>query len=172
MTIFQRHSRLTVWFYVLLAVIRRALETMRLQYWKTVRGWDIGAKVRVHWSAKLPRTLSVHLKDRACISPNVRIIAEAPGGTLCMGADASVSQHATLDVSGELIIGERVVISDSAMIYTHSHGQDPRSKPRMHRLEIGNDVWVCARAMVLSSARKVPDGTIVPANSVWKSPPK
>ena len=58
--------------------------------------------------------------------------------------------HCTTNGNGTQI-GSNVTISEGVNIQTHSHGLNPRSKPIKMPLNIGNNVWIGANAIVLSS---------------------
>jgi len=78
----------------------------------------------------------------------------------------------TLDVSGGLLLGDDVTVSDGAVLFSHTHNYASAQRPWRSQgviaapLMIGNDVWVGARALVLGSAGVIGDGAIIAAGSV------
>ena len=159
--IWERVDPVSLPFCVVWAILRRIIETVRLAYWRRILGWEIGPGVRVHLTARIPRCVKVVLKEGASISQGVRFVAEYNGGELYVGESASIAQFSVLDVTGRLIIESGATISEGAVLYTHSHGRDPRNPAVAHTLTIGEKAWICARAMVLCSAKKVGDRAIV-----------
>lgn len=102
------------------------------------------------------------------ISENVRIVDI---GRLTIHDGAGVAPGAVLDCRGGLTIGSDSMVGVDAMLLTTSHRfaaidvpmrlQGLESAP----LEIGSDVWIGARAIVLSGVR-IGQGAIVGAGSV------
>jgi hypothetical protein len=58
------------------------------------------------------------------------------------------------------------LLSEGVLIYTQDHGYDPRSLPTCSPLEIGENVWIGARAIVLPSVRKIGNGAIIGAGAL------
>jgi acetyltransferase-like isoleucine patch superfamily enzyme len=169
MNIWERHGFIEAPFYALGAVLRRVAETVRLAYWRAVFGWNIGRGVRVHWTVHIPRKLKVRLGDGAVLGRKTYIIAELRGGALEIGPNTNV-EACLLDVSGPLTIGANSTISRGAAIYTHSHGRNPKNSPTAYPISIGDRVWICSNAIVLSSTKTVGDGAIVGPSEVVREP--
>lgn len=94
----------------------------------------------------------------------------------CYGIDAGrnlhVSAGAVLYGRGGLVIGNDVMIGHYATIYSSQHRWDLgadipmiRQGHRPERVEIGDDVWIGAHAVVLPGVR-IATGTVVAAGSV------
>ena len=66
--------------------------------------------------------------------------AELTGGTLRIGNGVQINREVSLDFTGGLQIGDGVLISEQAVIYTHDHGLDPRSVPQPRPKVIGPNV--------------------------------
>ena len=170
MVIHDRCSRVMLIFALPLALVRRLLEKLRISYWRHVQGWKIGEGAYVHWTVKLPRRLNVTLGENASIGQGTRVVAELSGGTLSMAANAKVAQFSLLDCTGALVLDEGVTVSEGSILYTHSHGRNPRNPPRGFSLRIGKGVWICAHAMILASTRTIGENAIVGPYSVIREP--
>jgi acetyltransferase-like isoleucine patch superfamily enzyme len=89
-----------------------------------------------------------------------------------IGKSLHVGAHCLIDLSGEVKIGDRVTLSEGAKIFTHTHpiddgAQNWRSNPlRFCSLEVGDDVWIGASAIILPSVKKIGAGAIIGAGSV------
>jgi len=89
-----------------------------------------------------------------------------------IGEGLHVGFGALIDLSGGIIIGDRVTVSEGAKIFTHSHAvdncpQDWRLAPvKFSSLTIGDDVWVGANAIILSSVRAIGAGAIIASGAV------
>jgi acetyltransferase-like isoleucine patch superfamily enzyme len=170
MKIWKRHSAFALPFVVLSVALRRVAETMRLIYWRKVFGWEIGHNVRVHLSVHIPRKLIVRLGDGVVLARRIEINTDTCTGILEIGNNTNIAQDCSLDVSGKLKIGANVTISEGVAIYTHSHGRNPRRKPIGHTVIIDDDVWICTRALVLSSARTIGARAIIGAGEIVREP--
>lgn len=100
------------------------------------------------------------------IAHGVIIGAEMKRGKMVLGDRVEVNARSLLDHTGELIIEDDVLISQDVIIYTHDHGLDPRSAAQPRRKRIGKNVWIGARAMILSSCEEIGDGAIVGAGAI------
>jgi len=91
--------------------------------------------------------------------------------TFAIGSNVSISEKVVIDYSGGVRIGNDVWISPGASIYTHDHialSRKLKSKQniRYSSLEIGEDAWIGARAIILPSVRRIGHGAIIGAGSV------
>ncbi|MBE0670938.1 MAG: acyltransferase [Anaerolineales bacterium] len=84
--------------------------------------------------------------------------------------DVQINTGCHIDHSGGLTVGAKTLISSDVVIYTHSHGYDPRSKPTMTPLVIGDNVWVGARTIIMAGVGAIEDGSIIAAGSIVTKP--
>lgn len=88
------------------------------------------------------------------------------------GVGCQLGAHVTVDISGGVSIGDYVTVSEGAMIFTHSHRVGKRSIRWRDQgidyshLEIGDDVWIGAGAIVLPSVQRISTGAIIAAGAV------
>ena len=71
-----------------------------------------------------------------------------------------------VDFSGGVHIGKDTLISEFAKILTHSHGYDPRSKPRPKALKIGSSVWIGTGVIITENVSYIGDNSIVATGSI------
>lgn len=80
------------------------------------------------------------------------------------------SRNIEVDISGGIIIGKNVTISDNVTIQTHKHEYDGFSifddQTSSSSLEIGDEVWICNSVIVTSSVDSIGEGAIIAAGSV------
>lgn len=94
------------------------------------------------------------------------------GARLSIGDDLHVGRDCLIDLSGSVTIGDRVTVSDGAKIFTHSHpiddtAQDWRqSGVTFSELCIGDDAWIGANAIILSTVTEIGPGSVIGAGSV------
>lgn len=91
---------------------------------------------------------------------------ELPGGYLRAGHRVQINADVHLDMTGGLVIGDDVLISEGAVIYTHDHGHDPRSVPVGYPKTIDRGAWIGMRAIILPGCRHVGAGAVIGAGAV------
>jgi acetyltransferase-like isoleucine patch superfamily enzyme len=94
------------------------------------------------------------------------VSSERPGTKLEIGNDVQVNRNVHLDITGGLCIGDGVMISEDAVIYTHNHGLDPHSAPMACAKEIGADVWIGMRAVILPQCTYIGRGAVIGAGAI------
>ncbi|WP_341366841.1 acyltransferase [Yoonia sp. BS5-3] len=92
--------------------------------------------------------------------------AEIGDAPLMIGDHVQINRDVHLDVTGGLSIGAGTLISEEAVIYTHDHGSDPRSRPTPMGKFIGSHVWIGMRAVILPQCRRIGEGAIIGAGAV------
>jgi hypothetical protein len=96
----------------------------------------------------------------------VHATSEAPGGILKIGNRVQINRDAHLDFTGNLRIGDDVMISEGAVLYTHDHGLDPRSKPAQVSKSVGAGVWVGMRAVILPQCQSIGANAVIGAGAI------
>jgi acetyltransferase-like isoleucine patch superfamily enzyme len=108
---------------------------------------------------------------RGCFfGADARLVSESASGSLQVGDGTQVSHGTMLDFTGNMVIGQRVLISPGAAVYTHDHGHDPHSKPNGHALVVEDDAWIGSSAIVLPGVRRIGKKAIVGAGAVVTKP--
>jgi len=91
-------------------------------------------------------------------------------GNVSLGRGLDINHDVEIDYSGGVVIGEDVWISQGVIIETHEHlisrEKKKNWKMRTHSLEIGDNVWIGANAIILPGAHKLGEGSIVAAGAV------
>ena len=96
-----------------------------------------------------------------------------PDSRFKIGKSLHVGYGALIDLSGTVVIGDRVTISEGSRIFSHTHVVDGGVQDwRLNEtrfssyLAIGDDVWIASSVVVLSSVKKIGVGAIVTAGSI------
>ena len=92
--------------------------------------------------------------------------SEITGAILEVGNHVQINRDVHLDITGGLTIGDDVMISESAVIYTHDHGLDPRAAPQAYEKTISADVWIGMRAVILPQCQRIGQGAVVGAGAI------
>lgn len=98
------------------------------------------------------------------------LVSESPLGQLRVGNGVQVSSGTVIDFTGNVEIGDRVLISPGVRILSHDHGYDPRSDPVRISISISEDVWIGDCAIILSSVERIEKGAIIGAGAVVTKP--
>ena len=80
-----------------------------------------------------------------------------------------IKPSAILDLSADIFLGEGIIISDDAILYTHEHDHSDGSdhhKVWARTKRIGSNVYIGARAIILANCTHIPDGVVIGAGSV------
>jgi acetyltransferase-like isoleucine patch superfamily enzyme len=109
---------------------------------------------------------AVSFGARCYIGRGVVMGTETPGAALSVGDGVEINTGANIDYSGGLEIGDGVLISEEALIYTHDHGLDPRSVPTLYRKQIGAGAWIGARVILMPKCRYIGTRAVVGAGAV------
>lgn len=125
-----------------------------------------GKGLVVQMGSQIRQPKNIFLGDKVSIGRGVSIFSEFSDSVLNAGANVQFNRHCEIDFSGGLVLGDNVVVSEAAVIMSHDHGFNPRSKPAKKKKTIGADVWVGARAIILPQAQNIGQGAIIAAGSV------
>lgn len=109
---------------------------------------------------------NVTIGNNTVVSQNVVMESEFSDSELFISDNVYVGRNSHLDFSGSLLILENTTISESVLIETHDHGQNPRSNPSKTKLEIGCNVWIGARAIILQGVKKIGANSIIAAGAI------
>lgn len=114
--------------------------------------------------ARTPKTIS--FGEHCEIGRNIKLVTEIDGANLTIADNVQINDDVSLDYTGNVSIGENCLISGESTIYSHSHGYDPRSKPKGKPLSIGANVWIGYRCIVLETCDVIGEGAIIGAGSL------
>lgn len=111
-----------------------------------------------------------------------RKILKKAGNHICVGRHAKISERVSIgensgigrncELYGEVIIGDNVLMASDVVIYTQNHEYINKNIPIIKqgtteekKVIIGNDVWICRRAMIMPGVI-VGDGAVIAAGAV------
>ena len=123
-------------------------------------------RVRINRSVYINPAKRCRFGSNLSIDTGTSISSELPTGWLHCSDDVQINRDVALDITGGLRIGAGTTVSSDVIIYTHSHGKNPRSKPEGFEKDIGTNVWIGSRAVILPSVRRISDGAIIGTGAV------
>ena len=101
-------------------------------------------------------------------------------GTLKVGDDCLFARGCDIDITGNLELGDRVDILEGVKVLTHAHDtyhlvDDREIIPFSNRayktnLKIGNNVTICAHAVILPGVREIGENSVIQAGAIVSKP--
>jgi acetyltransferase-like isoleucine patch superfamily enzyme len=143
----------------------RVLDKLSTALWKGNLAC-MGAQSVIQSHVTIRHPANVSLGARVHIGRRVTMGSEFPEGRIEFRNDVQINRGVQLDFTGGLILGERVLVSEDAVIYTHSHGHNPRSIPTKTPLIVEDDVWIGSRAIVIEGVNRIGRGALIAAGSI------
>ena len=125
-----------------------------------------GKDTIIQRGVKIIRPWEVSLGDKVIICQGVEISSEIIGSSLIVNNRVQINKNVKIDYSGDLLLAEDVLISENTVIYTHSHGYNPRSKPIKKPLTIGANSWIGSGVTICDSCDVIGDKTIIGSGSI------
>jgi len=135
---------------------------------------NVSARPRITGWVFMENPSKIQFGHRCLLCHGVALVSESQEGRLVLGDDVQLNGGARVDYSGDVWIGQGSLISSGVVIYSHSHGYDPRSVPMFLEKRIGKNVWIGAGALLTENVRLVGDDSIIAAGAVVTKdvPPK
>lgn len=127
---------------------------------------SMGSGSHIEFGVRIESPRNVHLGKNVRIGKGTLIVSEIASARLRIGDSVQINRSCHIDHTGNLEIGASSLISEGVIIYSHSHGNDPRSSARPIEKKIGENCWIGARSMILENASVLPNNTLVAAGSV------
>lgn len=151
-------------------IVKAAAKRVYRKLHSRIHSWNLkrcGRNINIGIGTYFPSPLSVSLGDNVSIADYCRVINdEIPTGELVIHDNVSIDRDCLIDYSGGLTIASNTHISFGVWISTHNHGADPHSIPSPCHLNIGKNVWIGAKAIILPQCNFIGDNAIVGAGAV------
>lgn len=127
---------------------------------------ESGRKLLIQKGSIIRYPKNIRVGNHVSIGRNVNIFTEFADSKLSIGDYSQINKNVELDFSGDLIIGNNVVISENSTIMSHDHGLRPKSKPVKVKKIIGSNVWIGARSIIMAQVKNIGPNSIIAAGSV------
>jgi len=145
----------------------------RLRGWFYSAGWR-DRRILIGPRVELIGRRNIHLADRVALYGNSYLNAARSEGYIRIGENTHVDQFCVLYGQGGLSIGAKCAIASGVTIYsqTNTYEVDPLAdiidQPVVYKpVSIGNDVWICSRAVILPGI-SVGDHAVIAAGAIVK----
>ncbi|WP_044290887.1 acyltransferase [Rivularia sp. PCC 7116] len=124
-----------------------------------------GSNSIVRWGTWISYPSNVFIGDNVFIANNVLIGSELKDSLLHISSSVQINDGVVIDYTGGITIAENTLIAQQSIIYSHSHGLNPHSKPKPMPKNIGSNCWLGARCLILESCSQISSGSIIGAGS-------
>ena len=138
-------------------------------FWK-LNFQKAGKNTKIQLGALIRYPQKISLGNDVNIGRDVEIFSEFPDSSLQIGDSSQLNKKVSLDFSGDVIIGKRVVISEESIIFSHSHGYNPFSEPEKRKLVIGDDVWIGSKCVITENVQSIGNNALIAAGAVVTKP--
>ncbi len=125
-----------------------------------------GHAIHIEFGAKIEYPLNVELGSNIFIGKHTTITSEAVDSQLRIADNVEISRGCFIDYTGGLSIEADCLFSAQTIIYTHSHGHNPRSQAVPFPKTIGRNVWIGVRAAVMEGCTYIAPSCIVASGAV------
>lgn len=127
---------------------------------------NCGKRVKIEFGAKISCPWRVSVGDNVNIGRGAVITTEMPSAELIIEDNVQINSGVFIDYSGGVEVRTDAFISADSIIYTHSHGADPRSLPLPFSLVIESGAWIGRGAFVSHSVNRIGVKSIIGAQAV------
>jgi acetyltransferase-like isoleucine patch superfamily enzyme len=120
----------------------------------------------VQYGTEIRNVKNVFFGENVSIGRYCQIFTEFQDSRLTIGNNSQINTKCQIDFSGDVKIGENVVISEESILMSHDHGYDPKSIPVKCPKLIEDNVWIGSRSLILPKVKVIGENSIVAAGSV------
>ncbi|WP_351019044.1 acyltransferase [Shewanella sp. AC91-MNA-CIBAN-0169] len=131
-------------------IIKFILDRFTTQFYRhSLR--EVGRSFFIEWGAVIESPKRVSVGDAVHIGKGTRILSESNFGSLRLGNNVEIGRECRIDITGNVIIKDNVLMSRGCQILSHSHGYYPRSIPEPKDLLIEDSVWLGSDVCIMDS---------------------
>lgn len=143
----------------------RLLDAAATAYYRAVCR-KFGPRSRVGWGTWITRPERVDIGSDVFVARGVLLGTEDAESTLILGDGVQLNVDVNIDFTGNVTIGANTLISEGAIIYSHSHGRQSKGPAGGFTKTIGASVWIGARSIIMHGCQVIGDSAIVGAGTV------
>jgi acetyltransferase-like isoleucine patch superfamily enzyme len=125
-----------------------------------------GKGIRIEFGAKISNPWNVTIGDNVSIGRGAVITTELPNSHLIIEDNVQINSNVFLDYTGGVKLRTDAFISADSIIYTHSHGIDPRSLPIPLPLVIESGAWIGRGVFISHSVKYIGAKSLIGAQAV------
>lgn len=151
---------------LLTVAVMRALAGKWRVIWAKLNGIKVQGRLYLGAGVQWVNPQRITLATGVSVAKGVRFWSELAAGKLDVREGVLIARNCVIDFSGGLTLEKGVLISEGAIVYTHDHGLDPRSKPSGTPLVVEEAAWIATQAIILPSVQRIGKGAVIAAGAV------
>jgi len=127
---------------------------------------SVGRGTQFQAGVRFAQPAQVSIGENCYFWRGCHVSADVPDAPLVIADRVQINRAVHLDTTGGLTIGNDVVISEQAVLYTHDHGHDPHAAPELLPKTVADGVWIGMAAVILPQCRRIGRGAIIGAGAI------
>lgn len=134
-----------------------------------VHTWNlgiVGCSLIIYKNFKYRYPSKIHLGNNVFIDENVTFSSEKGQEYLLVENGVSFGNDVFIDYTGGIIIREKTHIAFGTYINTHTHGYDYTNEAKGYPLEIGENVFIGAKSIILYNCNRIGKNAIIGVGSI------
>jgi acetyltransferase-like isoleucine patch superfamily enzyme len=143
-----------------LKAVKFILDRLVTQFYKfTLKG--VGSEFSMEWGVVIESPGRVLIGNNVHIGKGTKILSESNSGSLTLGNNVEIGRECRIDITGNIVVKDNVLMSRGCQILTHTHGYNPHSKPESSDLLIEQSVWLGSDVCIMHSCEFIAASTIL-----------
>lgn len=126
----------------------------------------IGKNVRIGWGTWMMSPWNITIGNNVRIGRNVMFGAEFSDAILSISDGVQINDNVKIDFSGGVQILDSAFISESVVIYTHDHGDDPRGPAYPSSKILHKNSWVGSNVILTHGCKSIGAKSIIGSGAV------
>jgi len=127
---------------------------------------EFGLGSHVAWGTWMSFPEKVRIGKNVYIGRDCLFSSETASGYLTLEDGVKINSDVLIDFSGGVLVKMDAFISEGVVVYSHTHGRDPRAEATWVKKEIGEKTWIGAQAIVMHSCEAIGRDSIIGVSSV------
>lgn len=165
--VFKNYNYRVVPLILIRILFRKILDKSTTYYWRSA-GVKIGKSSVIQRGFKTNCPKKIFIGENCLVSKNVSIMTECPSNnsTLEIEDGSQINSFVKIDITGGVLIKKHSLISSEVTIFTHSHGDNPKSLPVGLPLSILENCWIGERSIIMQGVSTIGSNSIIGCGTI------
>jgi acetyltransferase-like isoleucine patch superfamily enzyme len=152
---------------LIIILSRKFLDKLTTYYWK-FSGVKVGKGSVIQRGFKTNCPKKIIIGKKCLISKGVTVTTECPlnSAMLKISDDCQINNSVKIDITGGVLIQKNSLISADVTIFTHSHGNDPKSHPIGLPLIISDNCWIGEKSIIMHGVSEIGRNSIIGCGTI------
>jgi acetyltransferase-like isoleucine patch superfamily enzyme len=145
--------------------VPRLIQWLTMPFWRLVLG-GLGEGAVIELGVLVTSPARVRIGRHCHLMRGVRLTSESDAGELILGDKVVVNVGVRLDYTARLTLEDEVMISEGAILFTHSYGCAWETGWTPIPLTVGDGAWIGARALIMPNVRSIGRRAVIGAGAI------